>query len=150
MHSITLIPFEIFWWYLVYIFIRSRQCVSCSRMVSPLAALLSCHPWMNLIGESLCSLTCTFWDILMIFGIHIYQIKMICLTQEWLFPLLPFWVISLAWTLERRACAPTVSYTLWDILLIFGIRTYMSGQDAWKNDCSPLLLFWVISLEWTL
>ena len=37
-HSITLISFEIFWWYSVYMYIRSRWCVMCNKGCLPLLA----------------------------------------------------------------------------------------------------------------
>ena len=55
----------------------------------------------------------------MIFGIHIYQVMMICHMQELL---LLIWVIFLEWTSEWKACALNNSYYLGDILTIFGIQ----------------------------
>ena len=52
-HSITIIPFDILWWYLVYI-IKSR-CVLCKSDCSLLLPFCRCLSWINLIGESLCA-----------------------------------------------------------------------------------------------
>ena len=53
-HSIIylLLPFEIFWCYLEYIYFRSRRCVAWKNR-SPLSILLGYLPWINFIGESL-------------------------------------------------------------------------------------------------
>ena len=92
----------------------------------------------------------TLCDILLMFGIHIYQVKTVCRVQEWLLPLLPLWVISFEWTLELKVYALNNSYTLWDILLIFGIHIYQVKTVCLVQEwLLPLLPLWIISFEWT-
>ena len=82
-HSITLISFEIFWWYSVYMYIRSRWCVMCNKGCSPLLAFWVISLECTLLGNAYAlNNSCTFWDMLMIFGVHVYQVKTVCHMQE--------------------------------------------------------------------
>ena len=120
-------------------YIRSSRCVPFKNCCSPLCPL-SCLPWITLKGGA-CALNISFtlWDISMIFGIHIYQAKMICHMQELLPLLLPIWVIFLEWTLEWKAYALNNSNYLLDILMIFQIHIcQVKTVFRLQESCSPL------------
>ena len=101
-----------------------------NRNMSGHADIATSLAYVRLVSLSIQTKSCvlnnfnTLWDILIIFGRHLYQIKTVCHMQEWL--LSPACLLSyLPWkNFKWKACALNNSYTLWDILLIFGIHIY--------------------------
>ena len=143
--SIILIPFEIFRCS-VYMFIRSRRCVTFKNGCFPMLAF-----WVSSLnefytGKLVRSIMLLPFEIFLCKLIYIYIRSRQCVTyKSGCSPLLPFRVISLESTLEWKACTLSNSYTLRyfdDIWIIYWYVTY--------KKLLPLLPFWVISLESTL
>ena len=84
---ITLIPSEIFWWYLVYMYIRSRRCVMWKNGCFSLLAFWVISLEWTLKGKD-CVLNKSYylWDMLMILGKHVYQVKTMRHMHEWMLP----------------------------------------------------------------
>ena len=139
MCSITLIPFEILWWYLVNMYIRSRRCVVCKNDCSPLLAF-----WLSSLEGTLWGKACvlndfhTIWDILIIFGRHVYKTKTVCHVQEWLLSL--FGLLSyLPWMNFMWEITVILFEIFWRYLVYMYIRSRRCASC--KNGCSCLVAF---------
>ena len=78
-HSINFVSFQIFWLYLVGIYITYRQCAACKYGCSLLLSL-SVISLEQILMMKPCSLYnfVSLWYILIIFGWYIYRVKRMC------------------------------------------------------------------------
>ena len=154
MRSITLIPLEIFWWYLVGMFIRSRQCTAVKNGCPPCCPFeLSC---LNELyrGKHVHSITHLPFEIFWWYLVYICQAKTMCSVQEWLLPLATFWAISIEWTVSRKAselnnchhskftCSDTQYYLIKYILGLQFVTAY--SLLLGRGICHP---FWWLFLK---
>ena len=88
--SVTWIPFGIFWWYLVEMYVRTTCQIQDWKLW--LSYFWSYHPLFYLKKSScpLCNLN-TLWSILMVLGRNVEQDQATCCVQEWHFCLSFFW-----------------------------------------------------------
>ena len=123
--SATLLPFRIFWWYLVEMYNRTRWCVAYKNDNSAFLNL-----WHYLLLLYLTVIMCWFlvhsaiqiplWNIFMILGRNGEQDEMTCHIQEWQLWLSYFWSYLPLFCLKSIPRSLCNLKSLWNILMVLG------------------------------
>ena len=131
-------------------YIRPRQCAAVKNGCSLLLTLWYISFEWTLEWKA-CALNNSYtpWDILMIFGRHVYQVKTVYRGQEWLPPCCPF-ELSCLNELYMGKLVHSITHLpfeifWWYLVYICQAKTMCSVQE-WLL---PLATFWAISIEWT-
>ena len=126
--SITLISFEIFWWYLVYRLIRSRGFVTFKNSC-PLLLPIELSPFIEFYRRKL---VYTLWDILMILVRHIYiSLRMVAP------PCCPFELFPLN-LLKSGKLVHSITLISFKMFWCYLVSIYIRSRRCvtFKNDCS--------------
>ena len=125
---------------------KVRCCIQ--KWCSPFLCFCVTDLWLVFYRLSLClPQVGNHKNILMKLHSNVYEVKTACHIKNVCSPFLSFWVTALWLVFHRYPCAHHNLVTIGNIWMKLNSHVYeVKKAIVCKNNCSPLLIFWLTSL----